>query len=167
MSSSPPALPRPLWALLAVYTAASLLHFVHNAEFIAIYPNLPRWITRETVYLSWLAVCLPGLAGALLWRLRWRRGGALLWAVFGALGLAGLLHYTLALCGEHTLVTNLTIWFESCAGALLALAALRYARARGRFRPAADTSAPRCGRPRPALPAAGPGRPVGPRNKRQ
>ena len=41
---------------------------------------------------------------------------------YGALGLAGLAHYTLALCSEHTLVANLTIWSEVAAGLLLLLA---------------------------------------------
>jgi hypothetical protein len=43
---------------------------------------------------------------------------------YGACGLDGLLHYTLALCAEHTLATNLTIWFEVLAGSALAVASL-------------------------------------------
>ena len=49
-----PAAPRirfPRWlaALAAVYFLASLAHFSHNAEYIAFYPGLPRWITPESV----------------------------------------------------------------------------------------------------------------------
>jgi len=44
-------------------------------------------------------------------------------AAYGAFGLDGLAHYTLALCSEHTLVTNVTIWSEAIAGLLLLLAA--------------------------------------------
>ena len=118
-------LPRHLWALLAVYFVASLAQFAHNAEFIAFYPNMPAWITRETVYLAWLAVCSLGVAGLIMCRLGWPAIGALLLAAYGAMGLDGLLHYTLALCSEHTLAPNLTIWFEVIAGSLLAAAGAR------------------------------------------
>ena len=49
-------LPTHLWVLLAMYTASSLTHFAHNAEFIAFYPNMPGWLTREKVYLAWLSI---------------------------------------------------------------------------------------------------------------
>lgn len=42
-------LPIHVWLLLAVYCCASLIHFAHNAEYIAFYPNMPLWITRENV----------------------------------------------------------------------------------------------------------------------
>lgn len=123
MRLTSPLLPRHLWILLAVYFAASLTHFVHNAEFIAVYPNLPRWITRDTVYLAWLAITCLGVAGLVMLRLRWHAVGALALMAYGAMGLDGLLHYTLALCVQHTLAMNLTIWFEVVSGALLAVAA--------------------------------------------
>jgi hypothetical protein len=47
--------------LIALYTLASLTHFSHNAEFIALYPGLPTWMTRESVYLAWLGVASVGL----------------------------------------------------------------------------------------------------------
>jgi hypothetical protein len=111
-----------LRALLAVYFVASLAHFAHNAEFIAFYPNMPAWITRETVYLVWLAFAGVGVAGLLASRFGWTALGALLLGVYGALGLDGLQHYTLALCSEHTLAANVTIWFEAIAGIALAIA---------------------------------------------
>ena len=123
-------LPQHLWLLLVLFFTANLAHFAHNAEFIAYYPNMPRWITRETVYWTWLAGASLGVAGLLLCRLRLPRLGALLLAAFGATGLAGLLHYTLALCSEHTWVSNVTIWAEVASGFLLALAALRQAASR-------------------------------------
>ena len=49
-------LPRPAWLLVGIYTFASIVHFAHNAEFIAMYPNMPAWTTREHVYVAWLAV---------------------------------------------------------------------------------------------------------------
>lgn len=117
------ALPRHLAWLTALYFVASLLHFVHNAEYLPYYPNMPASISRETVYWAWAAVTLPGAVALLLLRLQWRRAGAVLLAAYGLLGLDGLLHYTLALCSEHALAANLTIAFESLAGSALAVAA--------------------------------------------
>ena len=115
-------MPKHVWALLAVYFVATLAHFVHNAEFIAFYPNMPASITRETVYLAWLAIASVGVAGIVAARFGWSAVGALLLGAYGALGLDGLLHYTLALCSEHTLAANLTIWFEALTGLALATA---------------------------------------------
>src|SRR5579885_3485814 len=42
-----------IWFLTAVYFVASLAHFIHNAKYIAFYPNMPAWLTRDTVYLEW------------------------------------------------------------------------------------------------------------------
>jgi hypothetical protein len=120
-------LPRHLWTLLALYGAASLLHFGHNAEYIAFYPNMPAWIGREQVWLAWLAVTAVGvLALAMSW-FGWRVAAALGLAAYGALGLDGLGHYTLARCAEHTLAANATIAFEVLAGIALAIAAVRFA----------------------------------------
>lgn len=122
-------LPKYFWALFAVYSLASLIHFIHNAEFIAIYPNMPAWITRETVYLAWLGIGCLGFAGLLMWRFKLFALGMLCFAAYGALGIDGLAHYTLALCGEHTMATNFTIWFEVITGfALLMTSALWLAR---------------------------------------
>ena len=117
-------LPRHVTTLLATYFAASLLHFAHNAEFIAFYPNMPAWLTRENVYLAWLAVTSVGVAGVVAARFGLGALGALLVGAYGALGLDGLAHYSLALCSEHTLAANLTIWFEAAAGLLLAVASV-------------------------------------------
>jgi hypothetical protein len=115
-------LPKPLTILFVLYTFASLAHFVHNAEYIAIYPNMPSWITRETVYISWLVVACVGVVGLLAYRFKFPAIGALFIGAYGALGLDGLLHYTLALCGEHTLMTNMTIGLEVTLGFVLFLA---------------------------------------------
>ena len=56
-------LPGYLLALQAIYCIASLVHFVHNAQFIAEYPNLPAWLTSSKVYLAWVAVTSVGAAG--------------------------------------------------------------------------------------------------------
>lgn len=130
LSFTSPLFPKHLWALLALYFFASLLHFTHNAEYIAYYPNMPGWITREKVYLVWLAITSAGVAGILLSRIGWRLAGALCLAVYGAFGLDGLGHYWLALCSQHTLAMNFTIWFEVVSGAALALCATAFARHR-------------------------------------
>ena len=106
------------------HTGRTLTHFAHNAEYIAYYPNMPAFFTRETVYWAWLAVSSLGVAGLIVSRMGLHALGALLLMAYGACGLDGLLHYTLALCAEHTLATNLTIWFEVLAGLGLAAASL-------------------------------------------
>ena len=116
-------LPAHLWALLALYTASSLAHFAHNAEFIAFYPNMPAWLSREKVYLAWLGVASVGAAGILVARFGWPPLGALLLGAYGALGLDGLQLYALALCSEHTLAANVTIWLDVGSGVALATAA--------------------------------------------
>ena len=58
-----------------------------------------------------------------MWRFKWSALGMLCMGAYGALGIDGLAHYTLALCGEHTLATNLTIWFEVITGFVLLMAA--------------------------------------------
>ena len=115
-------LPRHIRVLIAVYFVASLAHFAHNAEYIAFYPGMPAWLTREAVYLAWLAITCVGAAGLLVARMGLHALGVCLLAVYGAFGLDGLAHYTLALCSEHTVATNVTIWSEAAAGSLLLLA---------------------------------------------
>jgi hypothetical protein len=116
-------LPKHVWLLLALYFIASLAHFSHNAEYIAFYPNLPAWLTREKVYLAWLAITSVGVVGTVLAAAGWRSTAALLFAAYGLFGLDGLAHYTLALCSEHTFAMNFSIWFEVAGGAALAVSA--------------------------------------------
>ena len=116
------SLPNHILVLFVVFFIANLTHFVHNAEYIAIYPGIPSWLTRETVYVAWLAGAAVGLLGMLLARTRLRILGMTLIAIYGAVGIDGLAHYTLALCSEHTLATNLTIGFEVVAGLSLLIA---------------------------------------------
>jgi hypothetical protein len=122
--------PRHLPLLAGLYFLASLLHFSHNAEYIAIYPNMPVWISRESVYLAWLAVSAFGLVSGALWMVGWRVMAFVVLGLYGALGLAGLAHYTLALCSEHTAVMNMTIWFEALTGMGLACASFWHVRPR-------------------------------------
>lgn len=122
-STGKPSLPTHIRILFLVFFLANLTHFVHNAEYIAFYPGMPAWLTREKVYLAWVAGVSVGLLGLLVARTRWQPVGMALIAVYGALGIDGLAHYMLALCSEHTLTTNLTIWFEVLAGMSLLIAA--------------------------------------------
>lgn len=109
--------------LFALYTLASLAHFTHNAEYIAFYPGLPASMTRESVYLAWLGVAAVGGLSLLARRVGLARVAAGLLIVYGLLGVDGLLHYTLALCSEHTFATNVSIWAEVVLSVTLACAA--------------------------------------------
>jgi hypothetical protein len=109
-------------ALLSLYGVASFVHFAHNAEYIASYPNMPLWLSRENVYLAWLAVSGVGLMAVAFALAGWRVAAALSFALYGGLGLDALGHYGLARCSQHTLTMNLTIWAEALAGAALAVA---------------------------------------------
>ena len=115
-------LPKHIWVLLAVYFVASSAHFLHNAAYIAYYPKMPSWITPDRVYVAWLAVTAVGISGLAALRLRQHAAAAALIAAYGALGLDGLAHYALALCSEHTVATNVTIWSEATSGLCLLLA---------------------------------------------
>ena len=113
------AFPKPLLAVAAAFLTASVAHFIHNAEYIADYPGMPGWLTREGVYGFWLAFASPGVVAILCARLRRPRLALAFLAVYGALGLDALGHYALALCSEHTLAANITIWAEAVTGLVL------------------------------------------------
>ena len=107
---------------LLLYLTASLLHFVHNAEYLADYPNLPAWLGRADVYLAWLGLAAIGAAGWLLHRIGRRFVGLLLIGAYAVFGFDGLLHYTRAPLAAHTPAMNFTILFEVAAAALLLIA---------------------------------------------
>ena len=111
-----------LWAL---YCVASLAHFVHNAEFLAEYPNMPIWLSRTRVYAAWFAITAIGVFGLVLVRSRYAPIGFVLVAVYAAFGFDGLGHYALAPIASHSLAMNLTIWSEVVAAAALLVVALR------------------------------------------
>ena len=109
---------RTLLALVLVHAAASLVHFVHNATFLADYPNMPIWITAGGIYAVWLAEAAVGAAGVWLY-LRGRMIGLALIAIYAVLGFAGLDHYMLAPISAHTVAMNATIWLETVTGVVL------------------------------------------------
>lgn len=110
--------------LAALYCATSFLHFAHNAEFLADYPNLPAWLSRSQVYLAWLCITALGVVGYLLYRRGRRIAGLAVLALYAAIGFDGLLHYGRAPFAAHTAMMNLTIWSEVVTAALLLIAAI-------------------------------------------
>jgi hypothetical protein len=111
---------RTLLILLAIYAVASLVHFTHNAEFLADYPNLPRSWTPAQVYLAWGGMTLIGVIGWLLLSRGLTLAGLLAIAVYACLGLDSLGHYVLAPLSAHTMAMNATILAEvSAAGCVL------------------------------------------------
>ena len=112
---------------MLAYGLASLLHFAHNAEFLADYPNMPAWISRAKVYAVWLGITAIGAAGYLLFRFGYPLIGLLVIAVYAILGFDGLGHYSLAPVSAHTAAMNLTIWLEVAAAAVLLMATAKRA----------------------------------------
>jgi hypothetical protein len=110
---------RILAGLLLAYGLASLVHFTHNAEYLAEYPNLPQAWTRAGVYLAWLGMTAVGIAGWLLLSRGRVLAGLCALVVYAALGIDSLGHYVLAPPGAHTSAMNSTILAEVCAAALV------------------------------------------------
>jgi hypothetical protein len=117
-------LPKFLAILMLAYAACSLVHFVHNAEFLAEYPNMPGWLSRGGVYLAWLGLTAIGALGYVLVRNGYRVAGLLLVAVYGFLGMDSLGHYTLAPFSAHTAMMNLTIVADVTTAALVLVGSL-------------------------------------------
>jgi len=103
---------RRLTILLIVYAVASLLHFVHNAEFLAEYPNLPASWNRTGVYLAWVGLSAVGLAGWLMVSRGYQRVGLVLLCAYALLGIDSLGHYAVAPFSAHTSAMNATIIME-------------------------------------------------------
>lgn len=118
---------KPLPWLLALYALASLAHFVHNAEYLSGYPNLPAWLSRVHIYAAWCGITAIGLAGYTLYRRAHAFIGLGLLALYVSLGFDGLLHYGRAPMTAHTVAMNLTIWSEVAAAALALVAVLTVA----------------------------------------
>jgi hypothetical protein len=115
----------PLLIALLVYCAASLIHFVHNAEFLQQYPGLPASWSRLGVYAAWLVMTAVGGLGAMLYFKGYRRAGLPILAIYAALGLDSLGHYVIAPLSAHTPAMNVTILLEVSAAALVLLVVTR------------------------------------------
>ncbi len=116
---------RVLAILSLLYLLASLIHFIHNAEFIAHYPGLPESWTRIGVYLVWLGLTAVGVSGWLFLKKGYHIAGLLLVMIYAMLGIDSLGHYVVAAMGEHTLAMNVTILLEVTAAGLVFIEALR------------------------------------------
>jgi hypothetical protein len=112
-------------ALLLAYGAATLVHFVHNAEFLGDYPNMPTSWARADVYVAWLGMTAVGLLGWWAWRRGHASAGIVLFMIYAALGLDSLGHYVVAPMSAHTLMMNATILLEVTAAALVFFGAAR------------------------------------------
>ena len=116
-----------LLGLLALYGLASLVHFVHNAEYLGGYPNLPAWLSRSQIYGAWCGITAVGFVGYTLYRRGHARFGFWLLVLYTSLGFDGLLHYRRAPVAAHTAAMNLTIWLEVVAAALALVAVITVA----------------------------------------
>jgi hypothetical protein len=110
---------RLLAVLIVIYLIASLLHFIHNAEYLKDYPGLPPGWTRLGVYAAWFGVTATGLAGVWLLRRGWPFCGLAVLTVYALLGLDSLGHYLVAPLSSHTHAMNISILAE--VGAALAV----------------------------------------------
>ena len=120
MNSERPAIRTDLLLIfLLPYGAASLFHYAHNAEFLGDYPNMPAWLSPALVYGAWLGVTVVGLTGYFLIRRGYQLAGLAVLGGYGALGLDGLGHYTLAPLSAHTFTMNMSIWLEAATAVLL------------------------------------------------
>jgi hypothetical protein len=119
VSTEPPRRIGWLLAVVLAYAAASLFHHIHNAEFLAEYPNMPAWLSRGRVYAAWCGVTAVGIAGVVLVLWRHRIAGLALLGVYAALGLYGLAHYLVAPVSAHTATANASICLEVAAALVL------------------------------------------------
>ena len=110
---------------LTAHAAASLVHHIHNAEFLAHYPGMPAWLTRPGVYMAWLVSTLIGVAGYGLLRYGQRAAGFILLLGYICYGINSLAHYALAPVSAHTLGMNASIGLEAATAAILLIALLK------------------------------------------
>lgn len=116
---------RSLIAVTLLYMTASLIHFIHNAEFLVEYPNLPETWTRTGVYLAWLGITALGAVGLLLALRGFRAIGLLLLAVYSILGMDSLGHYVVAPVSAHSAAMNFTILLEVTTAAVVLIEVAR------------------------------------------
>jgi hypothetical protein len=114
-----------LTALMAFYVVASLIHFIHNAEYLQSYPGLPMSWTRLGVYAAWALMTCVGVCGWMLVRSGRVIAGLLLIAVHAAGGLDSLGHYVVAPFSAYTFGMHATILLEVSAAALVMLECVR------------------------------------------
>ena len=104
---------------MLLYGAASLVHFIHNAVYWGLYPNMPVWLTPLGVLASWLVIAGTGAVGYWLLRKGLTLAGLTAIILYAALGFAGLDHYAIAPVSAHSWAMNATIVGEVIAAAAL------------------------------------------------
>ena len=117
--------PKHVWVLAALYGLATFGLCIHNAENLIYYPNMPEGLTREMIYLLWMAVTAVGLLVVPFCMMNLGVLAALFLALYGLLGLSGLAHYSLGALEEHSLTANLLIMLQGLSGLALAVRAVR------------------------------------------
>ena len=120
----PHTIPKTLLILMLAFATGSLVHFIHNAEFLKSYPGLPPNWTRAGVYGVWLGITALGGAGYMLMRRGYQRTGLVVVTVYSLFGLDSLGHYLLAPMSAHSLGMNATILLEVVPAALVLCFAL-------------------------------------------
>jgi hypothetical protein len=80
---------------------------------------MPAWLSPAWVYGAWLGVTALGVIGYVLIRCRYSLSGLCVLAIYGATGLYGLAHYTLAPLPAHTFMMNASIWLEAGTAVVL------------------------------------------------
>lgn len=114
-----------LLILVISFALASLIHFIHNAEFLGDYPGLPDSWSRAGVYLAWGGMTVVGGVGCVLLFRGHKIAGLLIVAVYALLGIDSLGHYVVAPVSSHTWAMNVTILLEVTAAVLLFVECIR------------------------------------------
>jgi hypothetical protein len=112
---------RALLTFMVLYGAASLVHFVHNAAYFELYPNMPTWLTPLGVLASWLVIAGTGTIGYWLFRKGFAAFGLAATTLYATFGFAGLDHYAIAPVAAHSMAMNATIIGEVIAASALLL----------------------------------------------
>ena len=76
------------WVLMA-YAAATLLHFAHNAQYLAQYPNLPASWSAPEVYFAWCCITALGVVGYVAYLREHRSFGLTFLALYAGSRLCG------------------------------------------------------------------------------
>ena len=111
--------------LMVLYGVMSLVHFLHNAVYLGLYPNMPAWLTPVGVLASWLVIAAIGAVGYGLFRRGLKAIGLIAIAIYAALGFGGLDHYALAPVSAHSWAMNMTIVAEVIAASALLVVTAR------------------------------------------
>jgi hypothetical protein len=114
-----------LLTVILLYGALSLAHFLHNAVYLQLYPNMPAWLTPVGVLASWLVITAIGALGYWLFRRGLKAIGLVTIAIYAALGFGGLDHYAIAPVSAHSLAMNATIVGEVIAASALLVVTAR------------------------------------------